>query len=156
MAGISESRQGSATQDMGDSGFRSRFSLRPDGYHQAMKFLILLVLVVGSVFGCSRDHHDHPNLSTGEQLYNYHCAECHGEKGTGNLFEGIPANILTEKSEQGIIEYMTTGTGHERDMPVFATMPDEEARLIAEHLLTLKKTYEEGKGPQLRELLIKP
>jgi cytochrome c553 len=121
-----------------------------------MKSLFLWAFLVVSLSGCSRDHHDHPNLTTGEQLFNYHCAECHGEKGTGKLFDGIPANILTRKSPQGIITYITTGTGHERNMPVFKTMPADEAKVITDHLLKLKKTYEEKNGPQIRQLLIEP
>lgn len=91
-------------------------------------------MVVVSISGCSRDHHDHPNLTTGEQLFNFHCAECHGVQGTGNLFEGIPANILTQKSDQEIINYITTETGYERVMPLFSTMPPDEAKAITAHL----------------------
>jgi len=101
-----------------------------------MRPLLLAAMIIVSVSGCSRDQHDHPNLTTGEQLFNYHCAECHGVQGTGNLFDGIPANILTQKSPREIITYITTDTGHERTMPVFSTMPAEEAEIITYHLIT--------------------
>jgi len=120
-----------------------------------MKSLLLWAMVVVSLSGCSQDQHDHPNLTTGEQLFNYHCAECHGVQGTGKLFDGIPANILTKKNHQEITQYITTETGHERDMPVFSTMPIDEAKHITDHLLTLKKNYDKN-GPQIKQLLIEP
>ncbi|MDH5701014.1 MAG: cytochrome c [Nitrospirota bacterium] len=117
--------------------------------------MLLWTMVVVSLSGCSRDQHDHPNLTTGEQLFNYHCAECHGVQGTGNLFNGIPANILTQKSHQEIVAYITTGTGQEREMPVFSAMPIAEAKVITDHLFTLQKTYDKN-GSQIKQLLIEP
>ena len=119
------------------------------------KALLLLAMVVVSVSGCSGDQHDHPNLTTGEQLFNYHCAECHGMQGTGKLFDRIPAIILTKKSPGEITKYITTEMGHERDMPVFSTMSTDEAKVITDHLLTLKKTYDKN-GSQIKQLLIEP
>ena len=121
-----------------------------------MNHFLVWSFVVMSVYGCSRDHHDHPELTTGEQLFNYHCAECHGEDGTGKLFDVTPANILTRKGRQGIIEYITTETNHEREMPVFKTMPAAEARAIADHLLKLKRLYETERRRKPRQLLIEP
>ena len=120
-----------------------------------MKSLLLWGMMVVSLFGCSRDQHDHPNLTTGEQLFNYHCAECHGVQGTGKLFDGMPANILTKKSPEEITNYVTTETGHEREMPVFSTMPADEAKAITNHLLKLKESYSKN-GPQIKQLLIEP
>jgi mono/diheme cytochrome c family protein len=120
-----------------------------------MKSLFLWAIVVVSLSGCSQDQHDHPNLITGEQLFNYHCAECHGVQGTGKLFDGIPANILTQKSHQEIINYITTETGHEKEMPVFTTMPIDEAKAITDHLLALKESFDKN-GSQIKQLLIEP
>ena len=120
-----------------------------------MRSLLLWAIIVVSVFGCSPDHHDHPNLTTGEQLFNYHCVECHGVQGTGSLFDGTPANILTIKSSEEIITYITTETGERREMPVFGTMPADEAKAITNHLLTLQKTYDK-KSSQIKQLLIEP
>jgi len=120
-----------------------------------MKSFLLVSLVVVSASGCSQDQHDHPDLTTGEQLFNYHCADCHGVKGTGNLFDGMPANILTIKSPQEIVSYTTTETGHEREMPVFPTMPADEAQAITDHLFTLKNSFDKN-GSQIKQLLIEP
>ncbi len=72
-----------------------------------------------------------------------------GEKGTGKLFDGIPATILTQKSPQGIVNYITTGTEHERDMPVFKTMPADEAKVITDYLLKLKNSMSIKTGHRL-------
>jgi len=120
-----------------------------------MKSLLLWAMIVVILSGCSQDQHDHPNLTTGEQLFNYHCADCHGVQGTGSLFDGMPANILTIKSPREIINYITSETGHEREMPVFKAMPAEEAQAITDHLFILKNAFDKN-GSQIKQLLIKP
>ncbi len=135
---------------------RVSLSFLPNKIHRTLSYVLICSVVVLSVFGCSRDHHDHPELTTGEQLFNYHCAECHGEDGTGILFDVMPANILTKKSRQGIIAYITTEGNHERNMPVFKTMPAAEARAITDHLMKLKHIYDTGKKRKPRQLLIEP
>jgi hypothetical protein len=112
--------------------------------------------VILSAYGCSGERHDHPNLMTGEQLYNHHCAECHREDGTGILFDSLPANILTEKNPQEIITYITRDSNHQRLMPAFNTMPSDEAELITKHLIKLKADYEKGEKSKPRQLLIEP
>jgi mono/diheme cytochrome c family protein len=119
------------------SGFSSIFMFQTAPIHgNRMQSLLLLFMMVMSISsGCSQDQHDHPNLATGEQLFNFHCAECHGVQGTGKLINGTPAIILTKKGPGEITTYITTETGHERDMPVFSTMPADEAKSITDHLL---------------------
>ena len=121
-----------------------------------MRYVLIWTFVFISIQGCSRDHHDHPEFTTGEQLFNYHCAECHGTDGTGILFDVMPANILTHKSPQEVIQYITAETNHERKMPVFKTMPVSEARLITAHLMKLKHRYDTEKRGKPRQLLIEP
>jgi mono/diheme cytochrome c family protein len=121
-----------------------------------MKSLLLLgAMMAVCLTGCSRDQHDHPNLTTGEQLFNFHCAECHGVRGTGKLFDGIPANILSKKSPEEIARYITTETEHIREMPAFSTMPADEAKAITDHLIALQTTYDKN-GPQIEQFLIEP
>ncbi|MDT7042778.1 cytochrome c [Candidatus Nitronereus thalassa] len=109
-----------------------------------------------SAYGCSGEQHDHPDGTTGEQLYNLHCAECHREDGTGILFDSLPANILTQKSPEEIVRYITTDSNHQRLMPAFKTMPSEEAELITQHLMKLKLDYEKGMKNKPKQLLIEP
>ncbi len=104
------------------------------------------------------DTHDHPNLTSGKQLYNRHCVDCHGKDGTGLLADRTPASILTHKSRDGIADYIRKGGQQGRNMPVFKNMSAAEASKIASHLLSLKQTYnslsdKERKNPQL---LIEP
>lgn len=122
-----------------------------------------LTVTVGLVLlltACSKysDQHDHPHLVTGEALYNHHCSGCHGKDGTGMLADQTPANILTMRGRDGIIDYITTPVNPNRKMPVFATMPPAEAAKIASHLLALKKAYDKQpfnkKKPE--ELMIQP
>jgi len=116
------------------------------------------VIFLISLSGCSRDRHDHPGLTTGAALFNHHCEECHGEDGTGKLVKATPANILTKLGRQGIISYITAGDKPGRNMPVFHTMPASEAAAIADHLLGLKRTYEETppEKKKLRMLMVEP
>lgn len=119
--------------------------------------IICLVLLSSA---CSKysDDHDHPHLVTGEQLYDYHCSGCHGKDGTGMLADRTPANILTLRGREGIIEYITRPVNPNRKMPVFTHMPPAEAALIASHLLALKDAYDRQpfnkKKPE--ELMIQP
>jgi len=121
-----------------------------------MRLAFAALILIVAVAACSRDEHDHPNLTTGEQLYNHHCAECHGEDGTGKLFDVIPANILTKRSPIEIMNYITTPVGHERQMPVFKTMPKAEARLITDYLLTLREKYKTAEHRKPQQLMIEP
>lgn len=124
-----------------------------------MKQVLTGFIVAVLMLACSsRDRHDHPAMVTGEQLYNYHCEECHGVDGTGKLFDQTPANILTRRSFNGIVRYITTPVNPDRKMPVFKTMPKAEVAAIARHLQSLRKAYNEtsneNKKPRL--LLIEP
>jgi mono/diheme cytochrome c family protein len=118
------------------------------------------MILAAAVLACSpdRDNHDHPHLKTGQELFNYHCAECHGDDGTGRLVDRTPANILTSKDLQGIEDYIISDTGRGRKMPVFASMPRPEAKKIAAYLLVLKDRYDSLAENQRknRQLLIDP
>ncbi len=124
------------------------------------RWLPAYVMLGVVVAACSKgiDNHDHPGLTTGEQLFNYHCVVCHADDGTGRLVDGTPANILTAKNMQGIMDYIISDTGQGRKMPVFATMPRAEAAKIAAYLIQLKSRYEhQGENERKnRGLLIEP
>lgn len=104
------------------------------------------------------DTHDHPELKSGEGLFDRHCAKCHSEDGTGLLVEQIPANIFTARGRMEIINYVTTDINPERKMPVFSTMPYPEAVAIADHLIVLKQVYEitSKEKKKLQMLIIEP
>jgi mono/diheme cytochrome c family protein len=84
------------------------------------------------------DNHNHPELSSGKQLFQHHCSVCHGLEGRGNFLKGIPANRSTTKTIPEIIDKIKRQNDKNRQMPVFADMSDKEARLIANYLLQLE------------------
>lgn len=120
---------------------------------------LICMVAFTTLIACSNyDNHNHPKIKIGEALFNHHCANCHGKDGTGKLADQTPANILTKKSHQDIVKYVTTSINSNRKMPVFATMPYSEATKIANHLLSLRKIYDATPNNQkkLRTLLIEP
>lgn len=119
----------------------------------------MCLMLIGALTACSnRDDHNHPDLKTGEDLFNHHCAECHGKDGTGLLADQTPANILTLRGRDGIVDYITKPINPKRKMPVFGTMPIAEAAVIAEHLLELQQVYEDTPTSKKKPggLMIKP
>ncbi len=119
------------------------------------------LMLCTALTACSKplpDDHDHPSLKTGQALFNYHCAGCHGEDGTGMLESRTPANILSLRGLNGIVNYVTTPINPKRVMPVFRHMPNAEAIAIAKHLMKLRQDYwvtpNNLKKPE--ELMIQP
>lgn len=96
--------------------------------------LVVSVLVLA---GCSTDEHDHPELVSGKQLYDYHCAPCHKEDGSGTFLKGAPANRDTDLSVWQIIHKVQSGTEGKSRMPSFEKMPAQEATRIALYLKQL-------------------
>lgn len=121
--------------------------------------LFMGLIIITALSGCSNyDNHDHPELRSGEALFNHHCARCHGEDGTGLLIKQIPANILTKRGVMGIVNYVTTNVNPNRKMPVFRAMSYSEAAVIANRLLKLKQIYDEkpNEKKKYRKLMIEP
>ena len=98
-------------------------------------FLAPLILLQG----CSEDvdQHDHPELSNGKELFEFHCASCHHNAGNGNFLAGIPANKDTQLSTSQIVDFIHGKHRENSQMPVWKAMPTEEARKIATYLKSL-------------------
>ena len=83
--------------------------------------------------GCAGpDDHDHPQLRTGQQLYEHHCGACHQGGGDGAFLRGVPPVRFTTLTYAELVDHIRgysrpTGTR----MPLFSTMPREEAEKIA-------------------------
>ncbi len=104
--------------------------------------LFLLLSAFLLLIACDKDQHNHPNLLTGKDFFNSHCAGCHNNDGTGLFLKGAPANISTNKNISELIRYIKEGDQHGHSkMPVFKTMSDKEANKIAHYLLVLKSDY---------------
>jgi mono/diheme cytochrome c family protein len=96
-----------------------------------------LFVMLLSLMACSIDQHDHPRLTTGKQLYDFHCAPCHKEDGRGVFLKGVPPNWNTKLSVWEIIHKTESGNGIKSKMPKFEAMPDGEAAKIAIYLKQL-------------------
>lgn len=101
-----------------------------------MRRVLTTIACVLVVTGCDRGGpHDHPQLRTGEQLYNHHCAACHQRSGEGAFLQGIPAIQYTSLKIDEIVGHIR---GHARiedtQMPVFVDMSNYEAERIAVYL----------------------
>lgn len=98
---------------------------------------LLGCLLLVMLSGCSVDQHDHPELTSGQQLFDFHCAPCHKKDGTGIFLKGVPPNRDTDLSVWEIIHKTEKGSGDNSKMPRFQSMPDEEAAKIAIYLKQL-------------------
>ena len=88
------------------------------------------------LMGCEQaDVHRHPQLKTGEQLYNHHCAACHQRSGDGAFLDGIPAVTYTPMKIHEIVDHIR-GHGRSDDsrMPRFSSMSTHEAERIAVYI----------------------
>ncbi len=97
-------------------------------------YLLTSCLLLLTVSGCSDDVHDHPDLVTGKQLFNYHCSGCHNETGHGNFLKGVPSNRDTPLSPQQVSHKITTVGNEGSGMPSFPKMGQAEAAKIASYL----------------------
>jgi mono/diheme cytochrome c family protein len=56
-----------------------------------LKAARLIFLLLGtSLLGACEKEPAPPHVKTGEQLYNYYCAECHQGSGDGTFLKGVP------------------------------------------------------------------
>ena len=99
-----------------------------------------VLLAVGGLTGsgCSgKEDHRHPQLATGKQLFDHHCAECHAKSGKGLIWLGVPANVDTQLSREEVARRIRHGAATEHRMPLFQTMSYSEADWIAGYLVQL-------------------
>ncbi len=102
-----------------------------------MRSGLLTFLAPMLISGCDKDAHDHPELVTGQQLFEHHCISCHTKTGTGNFLQGVPANKNTDMDINQISHKVIAGGENGAKMPSFPSMPDEEAILIADYIKNL-------------------
>lgn len=105
-----------------------------------IKIFPLVVISVVMLSACNKSggEHDHPELTTGKQLYDLHCAECHKEDAQGKVFYGFPNLVKLKLDVNEIREQVLGKEGPGRKMPLFTSMPDDEVMLIAEYLVQMK------------------
>ena len=108
-----------------------------------MKSSNLLALLSASLFstGCNKppDDHNHPQLSTGKQLFDHHCAECHQESAKGKFFYGYPDLVESTLNRDGIVKWIQgKEVAMDSKMHAFKSMPEHEAELIADYIISLR------------------
>ena len=105
-----------------------------------LSLLVSFCLGLGVAAGGCRgdDDHDHPQLTTGQQLFRHHCARCHGQGGKGLLLLGVPANVDTALSREKVVRKIRLGSSSEHRMRSFRNMSYVEADRIAGYLLRLR------------------
>lgn len=100
-------------------------------FGRAWPRLPLLLFIAIWIGGCEQQQ-----PSGGKALYNYHCAGCHAEEGTGKFLKGVPPVAYSEKSVSEMVAWMR---GHRPNvensrMPVFSDLTPEQLREIAVYL----------------------
>lgn len=94
-------------------------------------------LLFFTLSACDQDIHNHPELTTGQQLFEYHCSSCHKATGTGHFLKGVPANKDTELQSWQIKHKIQDAAEDKSKMPSFPNMPPDEAALIADYVKRL-------------------
>ncbi len=98
---------------------------------------LLALLAPIFISGCEKDAHDHPELVTGQQLFEHHCSGCHNKTGKGNFLKGVPATKDTIMDVNQISHKVISGIEGGAKMPSFPSMSDEEANIIADYMKNL-------------------
>ena len=101
----------------------------------SMCFLFGLVLTA-----CGRDTHNHGKDITNKQLFEEHCADCHGAGATGSIMLGAPSTKDTTLLNFQIRNKILEGSGTDSKMPIFTNMPTLEANRIIHYLKALPKS----------------
>lgn len=98
-------------------------------------FKLLSVVAIFSLMGCTQRPDE---ASSGQVLYEYHCAKCHKSSGNGKYLMGIPANRETYLSQSSVIVMIKDGHRSKPNMPPIPNISYSEAQKITQHLWTLK------------------
>lgn len=93
--------------------------------------IIVGLAVLGLLTGCG-DEYDTPDLKTGKQLFDYHCAECHQQTGEGAFLRGVPPVRYTGLTYRELVKLIQGHDRHEGSrMESFEGMPKAQAEKIA-------------------------
>lgn len=83
-------------------------------------------------------HADAANLMRGQQLYQMHCAACHGMRGEG-VSPDAPKFIMGEKLNQpDIVLMQSVKMGGKSKPPFFGILKDQEILDILSYVRTLR------------------
>lgn len=110
------------------------FSHKGEAVKKTTRWLFLINFSV-VLMGCDNDIHNHPANTTGKELFEIHCSNCHGASGSGKFLKGVPNNRNTDLGSHQIVHKIKQGNG---GMPAFPNMPTDEAKKIVSYLRSIK------------------
>ncbi len=90
---------------------------------------ILLYSASALLFSC-QDQPD-PELTTGKELYEYHCNSCHKSTGNGMFLKGVPYTKLKTTHIDKLKAQVKQGSGM---MPSFEQLTEEQIEKIKQHM----------------------
>lgn len=101
-----------------------------------MRPIHVAILSASLLAACGQpDDHEHPQLTTGRQLYLHHCAPCHRDEGTGSFPRGVPGLKDMSMTYRQMTDHIRgKGRAPASRMPEFSTMPKAEAEAIAVYI----------------------
>lgn len=101
----------------------------------------LMISLTGLLSACKPEPQavsDYPALTSGQKLYDWHCATCHRDRGRGNFLKGVPSAANYAQLE--LSAFTNIIQGHQRppntQMPFFTHMPRFQVEAIAYYLRT--------------------
>lgn len=103
------------------------------------RICIAIMALTGLTACLPSEEHNHPQLTSRDALYEFHCGECHGKDGLGGTVDQATANLMRRISYNEMMEYVINDVNPERQMPVFDSMTRGEAQMIIDYVLVLRK-----------------
>lgn len=86
--------------------------------------------------GCEEEAITSKSMKTGEQLYLYYCQDCHERKGPGARMERLAGKEPMKPYK--VILLIKYGYNARHDMPAFREFTDEQAALLAQHVVNMQ------------------
>lgn len=103
-------------------------------YSRALITLLLSLMLLG----CN-DEKTPAELSSGEELYNYYCKDCHATKGPGPYMENYSRDKAMKPYK--VILMIKYGYNQEKhSMPIFNQLSEQQADAIARYVVGLQVT----------------
>jgi cbb3-type cytochrome c oxidase subunit III len=104
---------------------------------------LTLLLVPLMMLGCAKPP---PTSASGQVLFDYYCAKCHGETAAGKTFFGYPSLVDEKLQREMISRIIKKGSAergnkhqHRDEMPAFKMLSDAQIKRISDYLVLLRK-----------------
>lgn len=99
--------------------------------------LLALCFISTFLIGCGEK--DPRRMKSGEELYNYYCAQCHKEMGLGAYFELFPQSRRPIQAYE-VVLMIKYGYSQGHSMPLYDQLNDKQADTVAEYSVMLRAT----------------